>query len=141
MLLVVDASVAVKWFLNSGAHTESDTEQALEILRQLQRGAIRLVQPPHFFAEMAAVLARLKPKECQEDFRNLQAISHEICGHPGLYRSALHLSVSVGQHLFDTLYHAVALVTPAASLVTADSRYFKNAVSRGRISLLSEFVL
>jgi hypothetical protein len=30
-------------------------------------------------------------------------------------------------HLFDTLYHAVALSVPGAVLVTADRRYFAKA--------------
>ena len=141
MVLVVDASVALKWFLHSPPHEESDSDQALEILRQLKIGAVRLVQPPHFLAEMAAVLARLKPKDCQEDFRNLQALSQESYSHPGLYRRALQLSVSAGQHLFDTLYHAVALTMPAATLVTADTRYFKAAGSKGKIRLLSQLGL
>ncbi len=42
-------------------------------------------------------------------------------------------------HLFDTLYHAVALQTPGATLVTSDARYFAKASAEGRIALLSEF--
>ncbi|MEN9765213.1 MAG: hypothetical protein RL397_1168 [Pseudomonadota bacterium] len=44
MVLVLDASVALKWFLRSPPHEESDSDQALEILRQLQIGMVRLVQ-------------------------------------------------------------------------------------------------
>lgn len=138
MQLVLDASVAIKWFLRGGEIEESDTERALEILLRVQDGDVTLIQPPHFLAEMAAVLARIKPAECLEDFRNLQEVSQDVCIDAGLYRRALHLSVSTGQHLFDTLYHAVALVTPGSLFVTADTRYFKGASPHGKMRLLSE---
>ena len=38
---------------------------------------------------------------------------------------AAELAVDLNQHLFDTLYHALALNTPAAVLVTTDRRYFQ----------------
>ncbi|MFM1880559.1 MAG: hypothetical protein RLZZ344_793 [Pseudomonadota bacterium] len=138
MQLVLDASVAIKWFLRGGENEESDTERALEILLRVQDGDVTLIQPPHFLAEMAAVLARIKPAECLEDFRNLQEISQDVCIDAGLYRRALRLSVSTGQHLFDTLYHAVALVTPGSLFITSDARYFKGAFSHDRMRLLSE---
>ncbi|MCP4695637.1 MAG: type II toxin-antitoxin system VapC family toxin [Gammaproteobacteria bacterium] len=60
MILVVDASVAIKWFLHF-LPEEADTPQALKILEQVDAGRIELVQPPHFIAETGAVLARKKP--------------------------------------------------------------------------------
>lgn len=42
-------------------------------------------------------------------------------------------------HLFDTLYHAVALHTPNAVLITADARYHAKARLEGQISLLADF--
>ena len=141
MQFVLDASVAIKWFLRGGANEESDTERALEILSCVQEGDVTLIQPPHFLAEMAAVLARIKPADCLEDFKNLKEISQDVCIDAGLYRRALHLSVSTRQHLFDTLYHAVALVTPGSLFVTADTRYFKGALSHRKMKLLSELRL
>ena len=49
------------------------------------------------------------------------------------------LSINLGQHLFDTLYHAVALDTPEAVLVTADQRYLRAAQRRGRICALRDW--
>jgi predicted nucleic acid-binding protein len=43
--------------------------------------------------------------------------------------------------MFDTLYHAVALHTPDAVLVTADKRYYDKARSEGQIILLADFKL
>ncbi len=49
------------------------------------------------------------------------------------------VAVKLNHHLFDTLYHAVALGTPATTLVTADLRYFRKARRFGAICPLAEF--
>jgi predicted nucleic acid-binding protein len=59
---------------------------------------------------------------------------------PEVYLTACELAGALGQHVFDTLYHAVALETPSATLVTADERYYRKAVGRGSILLLNRFV-
>jgi hypothetical protein len=51
------------------------------------------------------------------------------------------LSIRLGHHLFDTFYHAAALRTPDATLLTADRSYFDKAHDEGRIVLLSQFAL
>jgi len=43
-------------------------------------------------------------------------------------------------HLFDTLYHAVAL-EEGARLVTADAAYFAKAKDLGGIELLADFAM
>jgi len=50
-----------------------------------------------------------------------------------VYERAARLAADTGQHLFDTLYHAVALSRPGASLVTADERYYRAARDAGRL--------
>lgn len=56
-----------------------------------------------------------------------------------LSATALDLTVRYQHHLFDTLYHAVALHTPGAVLITADERYYAKARLEGQISLLANF--
>lgn len=51
----------------------------------------------------------------------------------------MNLVVDASVALFDTLYHAAALHTPDATLVTADRTYCNKARGEGRIVLLSEF--
>ena len=51
--IVVDASVALKWFLQED---EDHNDEAIALLV-----GYPLIQPPHFIAEVAAVLARKKP--------------------------------------------------------------------------------
>ncbi len=138
MILVLDASVAIKWFLHF-RDGEDHCQRALEILSRVGDGRVRMVQPPHFLAEMGAVLAREKPADAVSDLRDLLAVEFESATEPVVYEAACKLAVRLGQHLFDTLYHAVALNTPGATLVTADKRYFSKAREVGRIALLADF--
>jgi len=140
MILVVDASVALKWFFQA-RDNESDCDQALAVLTALDESRIHLLQPPHFIAEVSAVLAREKPEEAQDDLLDLLNIEFGIAEGPAIYATAIDLSMRCRHHLFDTLYHAVALNTPAATLVTADRRYYEKALGFGRIAMLSDLKL
>jgi predicted nucleic acid-binding protein len=138
--LVVDASVAVKWFLRDWPD-EQHADLALQILERSVYGQLPMVQPPHFVAEVAAVLARLKLTDAQDDLLDLLDISFRTLAGPTIYLTALDLATRYQHHLFDTLYHAVALHTPGAVLVTADERYYNKARLEGQITLLADFKL
>ncbi|MBZ4212351.1 MAG: PIN domain-containing protein [Comamonadaceae bacterium] len=140
MIAVVDASVAVKWFLY-GRTDEQQADLALRLLEQSVRGFLPLVQPPHFVAEVAAVLARLKSTDAPDDLIDLLEIRHRTLANLETYATALDLATRYQHHLFDTLYHAVALHTPGAVLITADERYYSKARSEGQITLLADFKL
>ena len=56
-------------------------------------------------------------------------------------RRACELAIESRQHLFDTLYHAVALEADGAMLVTADARYLLAARRLGRVCALPEWSL
>ena len=135
---VIDASVALKWFLRFRAE-EDHVPQAIALLEQTLSGVAEAVQPPHFYVEMAAVLAREKPDTAREDMNDLLQLDFRVAEGPELYALAIDLSRRYGHHLFDTLYHAVALFHPEAVLVTADRRYFAKAQKEGRIVLLGDF--
>jgi predicted nucleic acid-binding protein len=134
----VDASVAIKWFLKDRPD-EQHADLALQILERSVFGRLTLVQPTHFAAEVAAVLARLKPTEAQDDLLDLLEISYRTVASPETYLTALDLAMRYQHHLFDTLYHAVALHTPGAVLITADKRYYDKARLEGQIILLAQF--
>ncbi len=140
MILVVDVSVAAKWFLHF-RREEKHTHRALEVLAGIDNGRVQMLQPPHFIAEMGAVLAREKPQDALADLADLMAVEFEQADDPALYKTACKLSLSLGHHLFDTLYHAVALQTPGALLVTADRKYFDKAKTLGHITYLPDLVL
>ena len=140
MILVVDASVAAKWFLHF-RREEAHARHALGILAGIDDGQVRMIQPPHFIAEMGAVLAREKPQDALADLADLMAVEFEQAGDPALYKTACTLALRLGHHLFDTLYHAVALHTPGAVLVTADRKYFDKAKTFGDIAYLPDLAL
>lgn len=58
---------------------------------------------------------------------------------PNVMRRATNLAIETNHHLFDTLYHAVALENEDASLVTADDRYHRRAERYGMIAALSNW--
>ncbi len=138
MILVLDASVAVKWFLGDG-HEETHAAVAVAILRGIDAGRVRMVQPPHFLAEVAAVLARVQSATADEDLLLLQSIAWEVAEWPWIYTTAVELSIRLRHHLFDTLYHATALHNDHAILVTADEAYYTKARRQGRIARLRDF--
>jgi len=138
VILVVDASVALKWFLHV-TDSEPDRDRALTVLAGIDDESIQLVQPAHFIAEVAAVLAREKPDAAEDDLMDLLNVECSTIETPETYATALELSIRYQHHLFDTLYHAVALRVPGASLITADRRYFGKAGGEGRIVLLADW--
>jgi len=91
MILVVDASVALKWFFQN-RDDEKDCEPALSILSAVDEGRIQLQRPPHFIAEMAAVLARKKPDECEDDLFDLLNVEFQITQQPEIYSTAIDLA-------------------------------------------------
>jgi predicted nucleic acid-binding protein len=140
LICVVDASVAVKWFAEGDwALREDDIEPALEILKASTRGTLDFYQPPHFLAEVAAVVSRLAPNQAQQYIDNLAQLNITWAAPTVAYTRAIELAQQLDHHLFDTLYHAVALSVPGAVLVTADRRYFAKAQHLGQIAWLGDF--
>jgi predicted nucleic acid-binding protein len=138
MIVVLDASVALKWFFQN-RNNEADCKLALAILYGVDQGRIRLIQPPHFIAEVAAVLSREKPDEAEDDLFDLLHIESHVANEPEIYMTAIDLATHYRHHLFDTLYHAVALNTPGATLITADTSYYRKSEAGGRIMLLIHY--
>lgn len=140
MICVVDASVAVKWFVEGDwALREDDVEPARSLLLATADGSIDLLQPPHFLADVAAVLARLKPQGARQDLADLADLDIAWAEPAQALTVAIELATRLDHHLFDTLYHALALATPGAVLVTADRRYYDKARGLGRIAWLPAF--
>ncbi len=90
---------------------------------------------------MAAVIARLDPDRARQAVSLLHALEFPVVTDVDLYQKACELSVSLKLHVFDTLYHAVALTEPGATLVTADEQYYRKAHRVGGIVQLKEFSL
>ena len=136
--VVADASVAVKWAYPF-RDDETDGAKALALLDGYRKGKTALLEPPHWLAEVAAVIARQSPETAREYIDVLCALRVPVADGPEVYLQACELAVATGQHVFDTLYHAVALLTPECTLVTADERYFDKVQKEGSIALLRDF--
>ena len=138
--VVLDASVIVKWALPDRAR-QAHAERALDLLQAIHAGRLSIVEPPHWLAEVAAVVTRLAPDHVADVVALMHAMEFPVLDELEVYLDAARLSADSGQHVFDTLYHAVALRRRGALLVTADERYYRNARRAGRMLLLQDFVV
>jgi predicted nucleic acid-binding protein len=139
--VVLDASIVVKWVF-ADRDEESHSLQALQILQFVKESRVTVVQPPHWLAEVAAaVVVRLDPGRARQAVSLLHALEFPVVTGVEVYHKACDLSASLKQHVFDTMYHAVALNEPGAVFVTADEQYYRKAYRAGRIVRLKEFSL
>lgn len=138
MTLVVDASVIVKWLLHD-PEREDLTERATRLMTHVLEGREPIVQPAHWLLEVTAVLARLSPRSAIDDVVMLQGLELPIDDGALALSRACRLAIDLGQHVFDTLYHAIALELPGCTLITADERYWAAAAPLGRIVRLRDW--
>ena len=110
----------------------------LFVLQSVRAGNVELLQPPHWLAEVAEVIARLEPDLADEAMDVLDAMELPVAVDVAVYKRATSLSAALRQHVFDTLYHAVALEY-GAELISADRRYCRVAKHFGRITYLANW--
>lgn len=137
-VIVVDASVAIKWFV-SESPDEGDKDEALDLLRAYREDRVEFYQPPIWRAEVLAVLARIAPDKVEQHTWKLLAFDYGEASGSALYLKAVQLSIQLNHHLFDTIYHASALIHPSATLITADEKYRIKAESQGRVLSLKRW--
>jgi predicted nucleic acid-binding protein len=137
MRLVVDASVAVKWFLKERPD-EPHLAQAEAVAAAIELSETVLLAPAHWILEIVAVLARTDPGAVDDALLFLDDMRPTTVQGVPVLRRAAGLSSALNHHLFDTLYHAVAL-EEGATLVTADAAYFGKARHLGCIEPLADF--
>jgi predicted nucleic acid-binding protein len=130
--VVIDASVVIKWLLQDPLR-EAGTDAATHLMERVLKGEQSVLQPTHWLAEVAAVLARESPATAADDVTMLNALELPATDEPQVLRRGVELAIELKQHLFDTLYHAVALEGPGSILITADERYFRAARAKGQI--------
>ena len=138
MTVVLDASVILKWLLEDPAK-EPDTEKALALVDAVVHGKLEILQPVHWLIEVAAVAARLTPLTAVQDVELLSAMQFPTSDDPNIQLRATELAIETDHHVFDTLYHAVALEHDEAVLVTADDRYRLKAERFGMIAALADY--
>jgi predicted nucleic acid-binding protein len=136
--VVLDASVILKWLLEDPTR-EPDTDKASAVIQSVVQGDVEILQPAHWLIEVASVVARLSPQTAIRDVEMLAAMQLPTTGDPNVMRRATVLAIETDAHLFDTLYHAVALEHEDALLVTADDRYRRKAARYGKIESLRDW--
>ena len=137
MIVVVDTSVSIKWFFPVLAE-EQDTNQAIAMLLQSQSGQVVLVQPAHWLPEVVAVITRIRPEIAEQAIDYLSAMEVKVQQDADILKIAARLSQQFSHHLFDTLYHALAIHLNAV-FVTADEKYYRKAETMGCIQLLGDW--
>lgn len=117
-LLVVDASVAVKWLLPEAYSTE-----AIALLDSRNR----LIAPDLLWIEAGSVLWKqqrrgaLSAAETTALVEQIMAMPVEIEPSEALVQPAVELALATGRSVYDCVYVALALMRDAV-LVTADER-------------------
>ena len=102
MKWVLDASVALKWFFADRVD-EPLVAPAIGLLRRFQTGEDRFLCPPHFIAEMAAVLARELPETASDSVNDLLTMTWQTMADELIYRRAISIANRLDHHLFVTL--------------------------------------
>ena len=137
MKLVVDASVAVKWFLRTKSD-EQHRPHAENVLKRIEKCDTEFLAPAHWIAEVIGVLTRVDSSQVEAAISFLTDMRPRIIDGIPAMRRAANFAIKHKHHIFDTLYYAVALET-GATLVTADERYFAKARGEGLIVMLQDF--
>ena len=119
---VVDASVAVKWFV-----PEIDSDAAAALLTD-EHG---LHVPDLLFPEFGNILWKkvsrreLTRGEALAALTGLQAVPLQVHRTKSLLETALHLAFDTGRTVYDCLYLALALVLDCRT-ITADTRLYNS---------------
>lgn len=128
-LFVVDASVAIKWFL-----PENHSEAALRLLTQPHT----LHAPDLIFSEFGNVLWKrvrrneILKKEADAILEGLRTLNLQVQPSQALIPLALEIACGENRTVYDSLYLAAAIALQSP-LITADARFFR-ALSKGPFS-------
>jgi predicted nucleic acid-binding protein len=124
-LLVLDASVAVKWFLPRAA--EPLAEEALALLRRYAEGDVEFAVPDLFWAEIGNILwksaraGRISQKSATTALADILSYGFPTVSGNELADSALAIALATGRTVYDAMYVALAIQRDA-TFVTADER-------------------
>jgi predicted nucleic acid-binding protein len=123
--LVVDSSVAVKWFI-----VEPHSAEARRILDDYQNGALSFLAPDLIYAEFGNVIWKkhlfqgLAAVDAQNIITTFRALRFTITPAEFLLENAYNVAVMHRQTVYDSLYLALSL-RENCQLVTADEMFVK----------------
>lgn len=120
MIIVVDTSVIVKWFVDEPGH------QRARSLLQPQR---ELAAPDFALAEVANVLWRkqrigdVSAKQVDQALLRLPFFFQRLSPAAELVQTALGIAREIGHSVYDCMFMAEAIALSDALLVTSDERF------------------
>jgi predicted nucleic acid-binding protein len=129
--VVLDASVAAKWFLP--AEGEPLAQEALVILQAYSAGNVRLIVPDLFWAEVGNLLwkairqGRCTKTVADSGLTSLRELNLPTTPSVELIGAAFEIALAYDRTVYDSLYVALA-VQSQGQFVTADER-LANAVA------------
>jgi predicted nucleic acid-binding protein len=138
-LFVLDASVAVKWFLSP--KDELLTLEALALLRKYVQKEVRFIIPDLFWAEIASAfwkairLGRFDKSSAAEALTYLGSCDLPTYSSATLLHRAFDIANAYERSVYDSLYVALA-VHSRAPLITADERLANALAARFPIKWL-----
>jgi len=135
---VVDASVAVKWALPVKDRVISSGTISRSVTRH-SGGQGSHSSTSSLDGRSGSRVDPVGPKAIDPHASDVSRDGVAITTEWEVYEQACRLSVDLNHHLFDTLYHAVALQSSDTFFITADVQYFRKASQLGRIIELKDF--
>lgn len=135
-MTVLDASVAVKWFVDG----EPLVREARSVLLTIQDDPRGFVVPELFMNEVLAVLARMPGATTEQVAEALQLLAalglHRVANGHDLLATAARFAVGWGLSGSDATYVALADLV-GGQWLTADERALKRVRKRGLARLLA----
>ena len=131
--IVLDASVAVKWFLPEKVETMAT--EALALLDRSGRNEIQIIVPDLFWVEFASVLWKAIrrgnfPKDSADAaLASLKRFDFPTISSLNLLDDAFQIATDYGRTVYDCLYVALA-VQSNSQLITADERLANSLAGR-----------
>jgi predicted nucleic acid-binding protein len=120
--VVIDASVAAKWFLDEPHSTE-----ALDILKKVLDDELSLLAPDHIYAEIGNTLWRrtnagtVAVSDAQDFISDFLMIKITLVSTADLLSDAYHLAITYKRSTYDSLYLALSQ-REQCHFVTADEK-------------------
>jgi predicted nucleic acid-binding protein len=128
LILIIDASVAIKWF------AEEDEHEAAVALTDSPH---KLIAPDLIFAEVANVLRRkarhgyISSDQAAAAVKNLGKAFGGVVPSSELVNEAFELAIRLDHSIYDVLYLACTLQAIDGVLITADEKFRAKADAAG----------